>query len=99
MVERRGAGPPLRSTCRGGSKRRHQWPWIYVVTAHASFYLNMFVGVTQAFQKIPALHTLAPTGTEVPFASAQAAVLALFIWIGVLAVKKFHISPHAARPS
>jgi len=69
------------------------WRWVYVVTAHASLYLNVFIGVTQAFQKIPALQALAPTGTEVPFASAQAAVLALFIWIGVLAVKRFHVAP------
>src|SRR5271169_1142787 len=36
------------------------WRWIYVVTAIASLYLNVFVGVIQAFLKVPAIHDLAP---------------------------------------
>jgi hypothetical protein len=76
-----------------GNKLAGSWRWIYVVTALTAFYLNVFVGVVQSFQKIPFLNALAPTGTELPFASAQAAVLALFIWIGVLAVKRFHVEP------
>jgi hypothetical protein len=41
--------------------------WIYVVTAAMALYLNCFVAVVQAFLKVPALHALAPTGSEPPF--------------------------------
>ena len=64
--------------------------WIYVVGAVVALYLNAFVGVVQAFQKIALLQPLAPTGSEPPFAVAQAIVLALFVAAGVRAVKKFH---------
>ena len=64
--------------------------WIYVVGAVLALYLNAFVGVVQAFQKISFLNPLAPTGSEPPFAIAQLLVLALFVAAGVRAVKKFH---------
>lgn len=66
------------------------WRWIYVVTAVASLYLNVFVGVVQAFQKLPFLTPLAPTQSEPPFAVAQLAVLAIFIVLGIRAVSRFH---------
>ena len=66
------------------------WRWIYVATALASLYLNAFVGVVQAFQKLPFLQPLAPTQSEPPFAVAQLAVLALFLVLGILAVRRFH---------
>ena len=34
------------------------WRWIYVVTATVALYLNVFVGVVQAFQKLPSLASL-----------------------------------------
>src|SRR5436309_15507750 len=43
------------------------WRWIYVVCAVLSLYLNVFVGVIQAFQKVPVLSRLAPTQSEPPF--------------------------------
>jgi len=64
--------------------------WIYVVTATLAQYFNVFVLVAQGFRKIPALHSLAPTGTETPFAIAQGVVLLIFILLGIYAVKKFH---------
>ena len=64
--------------------------WIYVVTATAALYLNCFVGVVQAFGKIAALHALAPTQSEPPFVIAQLVVLAIFIVLGFLAVRKFY---------
>jgi hypothetical protein len=73
-----------------------RWRAVYVVTAVLAFYLNAFVGVAQAFQKIPLLHGLAPTGSEPPFLVAQAAVLALFVVIAVLSLKRFHPLPVAA---
>src|SRR5678816_2942042 len=33
------------------------WRWVYVITAALALYLNVFVGIAQAFQKIPALNT------------------------------------------
>jgi hypothetical protein len=66
------------------------WRWIYVVTAVLSLYLNCFVGVVQAFDKIPALHALAPTGTEMPFKIAQLVLLLLFVVLGFKAVRRFH---------
>ena len=65
------------------------WRWIYVVTAIIAEYLNVFVLVAQSFQKVPALHAMAPTGSEPPFLVAQLFVMAIFIVLGILAVKKF----------
>jgi hypothetical protein len=64
--------------------------WIYVVTAVSAEYFNVFVLVAQGFLKVPALHFMAPTGTETPFKIAQGIVLVMFILLGVYAVKKFH---------
>jgi len=69
------------------------WRWIYVVTAVIALYFNGFVGVVQSFEKIPALHALAPTQTEPPFKITQLAVLALFILLGILAVMQFRPEP------
>jgi len=66
------------------------WRWIYVVCALVALYFNCFVGVVQAFQKIPAVHALAPTQAEPPFLIAQLVVLAIFVVLGFLAVKRFH---------
>ena len=66
------------------------WRWIYVVTAMAALYLDAFVGVVQAFAKIPSLHELAPTQSEPPFVVAQVAVLAFFVILGFVAARKFH---------
>ncbi|WP_035714406.1 hypothetical protein [Azorhizobium doebereinerae] len=64
--------------------------WIYVAGAVASLYLLVFVGVAQAFAKIPALKAMAPTQAEPPFAIAQGVVLLIFLGIGVLAARSFH---------
>ncbi len=70
-----------------GRGLRGAWRPVYVVSVILALYLNVFVGVVQAFQKIPALRGLAPTGTEAPFVAAQGAVLALFVGLGVLALR------------
>src|SRR5882672_3476782 len=67
-----------------------RWRAIHAVTAVLALYLNVFVGVVQAFLKIPALHDLAPLGNEPPFAIAQGLVFALFVALGYGAVKRFH---------
>jgi hypothetical protein len=72
------------------------WRLIYIVTAIMSLYLNVFVGVTQSFQKLSFLQPLAPTQSEPPFLIAQLAVLLIFIVLGVLAVRRFYPVPKAS---
>jgi hypothetical protein len=55
-----------------------------------ALYLNVFVGVVQAFQKLAFLKPLAPTQSEPPFVIAQAVVLVLFVALGIVAVRRFH---------
>lgn len=62
--------------------------WVYVVTAMVALYFNCFVLIVQSFQKIEALHALAPKGNEPPFAIAQVVLLLLFITLTVMAVKR-----------
>ncbi len=69
------------------------WRGVYVVTALLSLWFNAFVGIIQAFQKIPALNALAPTQSSEPaFVVAQLLVLALFIWAGLVALRRFKFS-------
>jgi len=68
---------------------RGAWRVIYVISALIVLYFDAFVAVVQSFMKIPALHALAPTGKEPPFAVVQGLVLLLFIVIGFLALKRF----------
>jgi hypothetical protein len=72
------------------------WRWIYVTGSVLALYLNSFVGVVQAFLKVPALNGLAPTQSEPPFLVAQLMVVALFVVLGTRAVMKFR--PTAPRP-
>ena len=65
------------------------WRWIYVSTAIAALYLNVFVAVVQSFLKIGRLHALAPTGSEPPFVITQGIVLVLFIVLGIVALMRF----------
>jgi len=69
------------------------WRWIYVVCTTLALYFNVFVGVVQAFQKLPYLQPLAPTQSEPPFLVAQIAVVVIFILLGFMAVKSFHPAP------
>jgi hypothetical protein len=71
------------------------WRWIYVVTAVIALYFNVFVGVVQAFLKVPALHAMAPTQTEQPFKLTQLVVLAIFVLLGIIAAIRFR--PASAR--
>jgi hypothetical protein len=66
------------------------WRWLYVGGAVLALYLNVFVGVVQAFQKLPFLQPLAPTQSEPPFVVTQFVVMAIFIALGVVAAKRFH---------
>ena len=73
------------------------WRWIYVVSAVLALYLNVFVAIVQAFLKVPALKAIAPHQTEPPFVLAQVGAMAVFIVLGIVAVRKFHAEPvHSA---
>ena len=73
------------------------WRWIFVACAVAALYLNVFVLVAQGFLKVPALHDLAPTGSEPPFAIVQGIVLVIFIGLGIWAARRFHPTPQRKR--
>lgn len=75
---------------RYGRRLHGQWRWIYVIGTVAALYLNSFVLVVQSFLKVPALHSLAPTGAGPVFALVQAIVLAFYVLTGIVAVKRFH---------
>ena len=72
-----------------GYHLRRPWRGIYLVAIVLTVYFNVFVAVTQAFLKIGALHAFAPAGKEPPFLVAQLLALALFVVIGVTALKRF----------
>jgi len=69
------------------------WRRIYVISAVTALYLNVFVGVVQAFRSVPALKALAPNQNEPPFLVAQLLVLVIFIVITILAAKRFRDEP------
>ena len=71
-------------------KLRGSWRWLYVIGIAVSTYFDYFVLVAQLFAKVPALKALAPTQSEPPFAIAEVIVLAIFAWLTVQAVRKFH---------
>src|SRR5499426_3293914 len=74
---------------RYGYRLRGAWRSIYVVAAAAALYLDVLVAVAQAFEKVPALHALAPQQTEPPFVAAQLVVLAVFVVLTLRAVRRF----------
>jgi hypothetical protein len=73
------------------------WRITFVIAGMLALYLNVFVLVVQAFRKVPFLHALAPTESELPFASTQGVVFLAFVWLTVAAVRAFH--PRAPLPA
>jgi hypothetical protein len=67
------------------------WRWVYAVGLVITVYLDAFVAIVQAFLKIPALHALAPAGSEPPFAIAQGVLLVIFVVLAIIAARKFHL--------
>jgi hypothetical protein len=74
-----------------GMKLSGAWRAIYLITAVASLYLNVFVLVIQSFMKVGPLHALAPSipPSEPPFAVTQGVVLVLFVIAIIAAVRRF----------
>ena len=75
-----------------GAKLSGSWRAIYVITAVASLYFNVFVLVIQSFLKLEPLHELAPgvPPSGLTFAVVQGIVLVLFVLAGIRAVRRFH---------
>jgi hypothetical protein len=75
------------------------WRWIYVASVVTLVWVDAFVGVVQALGKVTFLNRLAPTQADPGFAIIQLAVLALFVWVGLTAARRFHPTPehHAHR--
>ena len=69
------------------------WRGIYVAGAVICLYFNLFVLVVQSFEKIPALHVLAPTQTESPFKLSQLVVLVVSILLLIVALFRFRPEP------
>src|SRR5947207_926989 len=61
------------------------WRWIYAIGAVICLYFNLFVLVVQLFEKVPALHAMAPTQTEAPFKLTQLTVLLLSVLLSIVA--------------
>lgn len=59
----------------------------YAVATTLALYLNLFVLIVQAFQKVPALQPLAPTQSEPAFVIAQTVLLIAALAVGTLAVR------------
>jgi hypothetical protein len=74
---------------RYGKNMEGRWRAIYVVTAMIALYLNVFVLIVQLFVKTPSLALLAPLQKEPPFTATQFLILALFVWLGISAVRGF----------
>ena len=64
-----------------------------MVTSVLALYFNVFVLIVQAFQKIPALKSIAPTQNDLPFKLTQLVVLVAFIVLGILAAIRFRAEP------
>jgi hypothetical protein len=75
------------------------WRTVYVVTAIAALYFNVFVLIVQSFEKLSTLNVKAPQvgppfaePANTHFAIAQGVALVLFLLLGFLAVVRFRPS-------
>src|SRR5712664_91790 len=65
------------------------WRGVFVVSTVLALYLNVFVLIAQLFQKVPALIAVAPTQKAPAFVVTHLIVLALFVVLGMAAVRGF----------
>jgi hypothetical protein len=68
---------------------------VYILTSAIALWFNLFVFVVQSFLNVPALHALAPTQKEPPFAIAQLFVLVIMVVLTGGAIKRFREEPAA----
>ena len=72
------------------------WRLVYVVGGVFALYLNFVVLIVQSFQKVPALHALAPNQNEAPFLVVQVVSLVAFFVLSMFALKQFRGEPSEA---
>ena len=65
-----------------------KWTKTYIVTASIAEFLNVLVLIIQSFMKIPALHALAPKGTEPITTVAKVVALVLFVVVAWVAIRR-----------
>jgi hypothetical protein len=58
------------------------WRKVYLAAALIAQWLNMVVLIVQSYQKVPALHALAPLGNEPVILASQAVLLAIVAFTG-----------------
>lgn len=58
-----------------------------------ALYLNVFVLIVQAFQKVPALKAIAPTQSEPPFLFTQIVALVVFVTLAIVSAIRFRVEP------
>jgi len=80
-----------------GHRLARSWRGIYVVSALVALYLNVFVLVAQAFQKVAFLNALAPTQSDPAFIVSEVVVLIILVVLGVGALRSFR--PEGSRPA
>jgi hypothetical protein len=64
------------------------WTKTYIITSVLAEFFNVFVLINQSFQKVPALHALAPTGKEPIVLVTAVLVLVLFAVVTFIAIRK-----------
>lgn len=64
-----------------GRKLAGGWRRVFLATTLFAQWLNMVVLVVQSYQKIPALHALAPTGGEPALLATQGAVAVVILYL------------------
>ena len=67
---------------------RKGWAKTYIVTATIAEFFNVLVLIVQSFMKIPALHALAPMGTEPVTSVVKVVALVVFVGLGWAAVRR-----------
>jgi hypothetical protein len=65
-----------------------RWAKTYIVTATIAEFFNVLVLIVQSFEKIPALHALAPKGSEPITAVAKVLALCLFVVLAWVAIRR-----------
>ncbi|HEY1986491.1 MAG TPA: hypothetical protein VGG85_13840 [Terracidiphilus sp.] len=74
-----------------GAHLAGKWRGTYVISVALAQFFNFFVLVVQSFEKVPALHALAPTQSELPFKMAQLGSLVLFAVLTAMAYRRFRV--------
>jgi hypothetical protein len=85
-------------TARYAFGRQRGWRTVDILALIFTEYFLAFVGIAQSFQKIPALHALAPMGTETPFKVAQGVLLFALIIVAVVSLRARSVRSARDRP-